>query len=231
LFLDFLSFLVRLLDIPTTTPQLVGQLAANAENNVACSCLAACGADNSHLVASAGWNGQFQLWDIRQSSTTSAVSSLELPGKEKAFAMDIHQGHVVVATSGRRTCMVDIRNPSTPELVLDRESSLKFQTRCVQFFPDGHSLALGSVEGRVGIEFLEELGLPASMKKYAFKCHRINDTVYPVNCIAFHPRILGTFATGGCDGTVGKYNGFYTKPIDCPADSPIRFSFAFVLYS
>jgi cell cycle arrest protein BUB3 len=217
LFLGFLPFLVRLLDIPTTTTQLVGQLTANAENKVACSCLAACGADNSHLVASAGWNGQFQLWDIRQSSSSSAsaVSSLELPGK--AFGIDIHreQHRVVVATSGRRTCIVDIRNPTTPELVLDRESSLKFQTRCVQFFPDGHSLALGSVEGRVGIEFLEELGLPASMKKYAFKCHRVNDTVYPVNCIAFHPRILGTFATGGCDGTVGKYNGFYNKPIDC----------------
>jgi cell cycle arrest protein BUB3 len=72
---------------------------------------------------------------------------------------------------------------------------------------------LGSVEGRVGVEFLEELGLPASMKKYAFKCHRVFDTVYPVNCIAFHPRILGTFATGGCDGTVGKYDGFFTKPM------------------
>jgi cell cycle arrest protein BUB3 len=217
LFLGFLSFLVRLLDIPTTTPTLVGQLTANAENKVGCSCLASCGADNSPLIASAGWNGHFQLWDIRQSSssTGSAVSSLELPGK--AFAMDIHleQHRVVVATSGRRTCIVDIRNPTTPELVLDRESSLKFQTRCVQFFPDGHSLALGSVEGRVGIEFFEELALPASMKKYAFKCHRVNDTVYPVNCIAFHPRILGTFATGGCDGTVGKYNWFEKKPIDC----------------
>jgi len=116
-----------LLDIPTTTLQLVGQLTANAEKKVACSCLAACGAENSHLVASARWNGQFQLWDIRQSSSStaaSAVSSLELPGK--AFGMDIHrdQHRVVVAASGRRTCIVDIHAPTTPELVLARESSL-----------------------------------------------------------------------------------------------------------
>jgi len=41
----------------------------------------------------------------------------------------------------------------------------------------------------------------AKKKKYAFKCHRVGDTVYPVNAISFHPR-FGTFATGGCDGTV-----------------------------
>jgi hypothetical protein len=41
-------------------------------------------------------------------------------------------------------------------------------------------------------------------KKYAFKCHRISDTIYPVNTIAFHSQ-FGTFATGGADGT-GKYN-------------------------
>lgn len=34
--------------------------------------------------------------------------------------------------------------------------------------------------------------------KYAFKCHRKGDKVFPVNAMAFHP-IYGTFATGGCD--------------------------------
>lgn len=40
----------------------------------------------------------------------------------------------------------------------------------------------------------------AQSRKYAFKCHRRNesgqDIVYPVNAIAFHPK-FGTFATGG----------------------------------
>lgn len=116
--------------------------------------------------------------------------------------VDRERHRLVVVTAGRRSCFIDIQNQK-PTIVLDRESSLKFQTRCVQFFPDGTGLALGSVEGRVGVEFLEELGLSASMKKYAFKCHRVNDTVYPVNCIKFHPRFHGAFATGGCDGTVG----------------------------
>jgi len=37
-------------------------------------------------------------------------------------------------------------------------------------------------------------------RRYAFKCHRKSDTgdntVYPVNAIAFHP-FFGTFASGG----------------------------------
>jgi WD40 repeat protein len=46
-------------------------------------------------------------------------------------------------------------------------------------------------------------------RKYAFKCHRATiegvHTVWPVNCIAFHP--IGTFATGGCDGYVNVWDG------------------------
>jgi WD40 repeat protein len=50
------------------------------------------------------------------------------------------------------------------------------------------------------------------MKKYAFKCHRQNDIVYPVNDIAFHPT-YGTFATGGCDGTVVTWDGLHKKKL------------------
>lgn len=38
----------------------------------------------------------------------------------------------------------------------------------------------------------------AQDNKYAFKCHRKGDQVFPVNAMAFHP-VYGTFATGGCD--------------------------------
>jgi cell cycle arrest protein BUB3 len=191
-----------LLDIPSTTSTLVGLHGAQrgTDGKDACSCLASLDQENQKLIASATWSKKFHLWDIRQASS---VSTIELPGK--AFAMDVDRNHnrIVVATSGRKTCFIDIRKGEAT-LALERESSLKFQTRCVQFFPEGNGIALGSVEGRVGVEFLDELGIASDMKKYAFKCHRVNETVYPVNCIAFHPRFSSAFATGGCDGTVGK---------------------------
>ena len=45
-----------------------------------------------------------------------------------------------------------------------------------------------------------DVGGAAQAKRYAFKCHRKSDTgqdtVYPVNALAFHPS-YGTFASGG----------------------------------
>ena len=129
---------------------------------------------------------------------------------------DDANGRLVVATSGRLTTFIDLRKSDqemTAKVSLERESSLKYQLRSIKFFPDGRGVAIGSIEGRVSIEHLEELGLPPNGAKYTFKCHRLQDRVYPVNCIDFHPR-LGTFATGGCDGTVGKLLCY-----PCPAES------------
>jgi cell cycle arrest protein BUB3 len=122
--------------------------------------------------------------------------------------MDADDGssRIGVATSGRRTCFIDVRQADQEmmgQISLDRESALKYQLRSIKFFPDGKGVAIGSIEGRVSIEHLEELGLTATGSKYTFKCHRVQDRVYPVNCIDFHPR-YGSFATGGCDGTVGE---------------------------
>lgn len=159
----------------------------------------------------------------------SSIATLSLPGK--AFSMDVdpvNRNLIAVATSGRRICFIDIRRPTSVlhdtrnlalapdedessnntvnvevKMSLDRESSLKYQTRCLRFFPHGNAIAIGSIEGRAAVEYIDELGRTSEgQKKFAFKCHRVGDMVYPVNSIAFHPR-LGTFATGGCDGTVG----------------------------
>ncbi len=59
----------------------------------------------------------------------------------------------------------------------------------------------------------------AGKKKYAFKCHRVNDTVYPVNAIAFHPT-HGTFATGGADGTVVTWDANNKKKLCSIAKCP-----------
>jgi len=49
-----------------------------------------------------------------------------------------------------------------------RESSLKYQTRCVAAYNGAESFALGSVEGRVAMEVLDP-SPAAQEKKYAFK--------------------------------------------------------------
>jgi cell cycle arrest protein BUB3 len=190
-------------------------------------------------LVSAGWDGFLYLWDPTAIADTEVaklpppLATLSLPGK--AFSMDVHTSEsrtlsrIVVACAGRRVCVVQVTtNTGTEgshethtapgllpqvELVLDRESTLKYQTRCVRFLQDGVGIALASIEGRVAIEYFEELDIPAEGKKaYTFKCHRDGDMVYPVNCLAFHP-VHGTFATGGCDGTVVTWDGSNKKKL------------------
>lgn len=171
---------VRMLDIEASVYQVIGRHTADDSKLMGCSCLGALDQSPGPLIASAGYNSKFHLWDVRVSSSNPAAT-IDLPGK--AFSMDVdpfNQNRVVVATAGRRICVVDVRRGSgtendanwQAELALDRESTLKYQLRTVRFFPDGNGIGAGSIEGRVAIEFLEELGLPAKMKKYAFKCHR-----------------------------------------------------------
>jgi cell cycle arrest protein BUB3 len=198
---------VRSIDMETSKDTLLGRHeSSNSHEKPACSCVASLG---DHIVASSGWNKQLLLWDTR--APLSPVATVTLPGK--AFSIDVDPctlDLVAVATSDRRFCFVDVRRNDQSihaELVLDRESSLKYQTRCLRFSPDGGAIAVASIEGRAGVEYLEELGRDAKGKKYAFKCHRVGDLVYPVNTIEFHP-IHGTFATGGCDGTVGTKTNY-----------------------
>ena len=193
---------IRMVDLETSTPTRIGQHTTDNSNSSsnACSCLVSLAEPS--LLASAGWHKQLHVWDIRQSNQQPAMS-VARPGKAFSMDYDTNTNRIVVACSGRRTCLVDARNAS---VVMDRESLLKYQLRCVRFFPDGQALAAGSVEGRVGIEYLPDetaTGTTASKKNYAFKCHRSGDVIYPVNCIEFHPK-FGTFATGGCDGCVCK---------------------------
>lgn len=156
-------------------------------------------------VVTGGWDGQVKIWDPR--APTALQHSITVPGKVYTMAMS-PEGHntFVVGTSERSILIFDTR--SLPEPAQKRESSLKFQTRCLRMFPDGEGFAVSSIEGRVAIEFVDP-DEATQKKKYAFKCHRakVGDTehVYPVNALAFHPT-FGTFATGGCDGLVNIWD-------------------------
>ena len=212
---------VQAFDVTTGQVTLIGKhkvpSISNNNNNSATAAACSCVGLMAPLVVTAGWDRRLYVWDIRQDNNNNgttkntAVVTVDLPGK--AFCMDVDPLHsrVAVGCSGRQTCLVDVRRPDqavTAELSFQGESSQKHQTRCLRFFPDGQRIAVGSVEGRVAVEWVDGrplengTGMP---KEYAFKCHRRNDLVFPVNCVEFHPK-YGTFATGGGDGTVGTYS-------------------------
>lgn len=63
--------------------------------------------------------------------------------------------------------------------------------------PNGAGYAIGSIEGRVGIQYIEE---KKPGDNFAFKCHRNENNAYAVNAISFHP-VHGTVSTAGGDGS------------------------------
>ncbi|KAH8929957.1 WD40 repeat-like protein [Atractiella rhizophila] len=168
-------------------------------------------------VVSASWDSTMALHDPR--SPTPTAFSIALPAK--AYSLDVVRDKVLVAMAERKIWVWDVRQlgshwrggPSDGQdgVWQKRESSLKFQTRCVKGMPSGEGFATSSTEGRVAVDFFDPTKESA---KYAFKCHRkvINgvDTIYPVNALAFHP-IHGTFATGGSDSMVSVWDAAAKK--------------------
>jgi len=65
--------------------------------------------------------------------------------------------------------------------VLTQPSPLKFQSRCISLFPNCTGYAIGSIEGRVGIQYIDEpppqpIGAPVQdppvdTRNFCFKCH------------------------------------------------------------
>mmetsp|Transcript_12752 Transcript_12752/g.16514 ORF Transcript_12752/g.16514 Transcript_12752/m.16514 type:complete len:340 (+) Transcript_12752:248-1267(+) len=165
------------------------------------------------VLVSGGWDNCIKLWDVKRVGE-NCVQSVPQPGK--VFAMDTYGHQIIVAHAGRTLHVYDMRNLDKPlEGTQDKthtESPLKFQTRCIKVFPDQSAYAIGSIEGRVAVEYFN-----ATKSKFAFRCHRKkdandNETIYPVNSIAFHPK-YGTFATGGCDGSVSIWDAQNKKKI------------------
>jgi hypothetical protein len=73
---------------------------------------------------------------------SGTISSYDLG--DKVFSMSCTKNLVVAALAERRIVVYDDRNMSKP--LYDRESALKYQTRCISCFPSG--------EGSTGILYL-----------------------------------------------------------------------------
>ena len=58
---------------------------------------------------------------------------------------------LIVGTAGRRVVVMDLRNMGYVEQ--RRESSLKYQTRCIRCFPNQQGYALSSIEGKRNCSF------------------------------------------------------------------------------
>lgn len=163
--------------------------------------------DQQSLVTG-GWDRQICVWDCRSPAPTVKIAL-----DERIWAMDVRPRPegiwVVAATASKKLHMYNLLAPAAPYRVMD--NPLTHQTRCIKIFHDGRSFAIGTIEGRVAIRYIDaatdmaQEG-PAGREKpkysFSFRCHRHDSFIYPVNCIDTHPRegYHDVFATAGSDG-------------------------------
>ncbi|ODV89109.1 hypothetical protein CANCADRAFT_3745 [Tortispora caseinolytica NRRL Y-17796] len=150
------------------------------------------------ILATASWDKTLKYWDLRQQSP---IATVNLP--ERAYSMDTRSNLLVVATAERHIAIIDLNNPGA--IFKSIISPLKLQTRVVSCFPSANGYAVGSIEGRCSIQYVDE---KQQKDSFSFKCHRDQVSqgarpefnVFALNSISFHPQ-YGTFATCGADGT------------------------------
>ncbi|KAF9139553.1 Poly(A)+ RNA export protein [Linnemannia elongata] len=153
--------------------------------------------DGANIVATGSWDKTIKYWDLRGPSPVSSVAL-----NDRLYSMDAHGPLLVAATADRNISMFDMSNPTVPFRTMD--SPLKLQTRVVSCFTTGGGFAVGSIEGRVAIQYTD---IKDNQGNFSFKCHREgapaarDSTVFAVNAISFHP-VFGTFATAGSDGGI-----------------------------
>ncbi|QRW03634.1 poly(A)+ RNA export protein [Ceratobasidium sp. AG-Ba] len=154
------------------------------------------------ILATGSWDKTVKYWDTRQSTP---VAKVDLP--ERCYTMDVSYPLLVVGTAERHIQMYNLNNPTT--VYRSMVSPLKWQTRVISCFTTANGFAVGSIEGRVAIQYVDEKD---SSLNFSFKCHRKdqgttkdNTQVYAVNDMSFHP-VHGTFSTAGADGTINFWD-------------------------
>lgn len=175
---------IRAMDMNT------GQVISFAAHDAPIKCLKWMEHSSSPALISGSWDKTLKYWDLRQSQPAATIT---LP--ERCYAMDVAGSLLAVATAERHVVMINLTQPTS--IFKTSPSPLKWQTRSIACMPTGVGYAIGSIEGRVGIQYIEE---KKPGDNFAFKCHRNENNAYSVNCISFHP-VHGTLSTAGSDGS------------------------------
>lgn len=101
------------------------------------------------VLVTGSWDKTIKYWDLRQSSPVASVNC-----QERVYSMDVINKLLVVATADRYINIINLDKPT--EFYKTIQSPLKWQTRVVSCFTDGSGFAVGSIEGRCAIQYVEE---------------------------------------------------------------------------
>ena len=145
------------------------------------------------------WDGYLQIIDphLNEIKLCKTVENC------KILTIDCTNEHLVVCMTGNKIKLFKAPITKMNEGILV-DSVLKYKTRDIKLIPDGSGYVIGSIDGRVAVEYFDN---PSD--QFAFRCHRMKlsdvQIVFPVNTLLFRPNTDILF-TGGADGCVSCWS-------------------------
>jgi mRNA export factor len=101
------------------------------------------------ILVTGSWDKTVKYWDLR---TPTPVASLEC--QDRIYTIDSNDKLLVVGTADRYINIVNLADPT--KIYKTLQSPLKWQTRVVSCFTDATGFAVGSIEGRCAIQYVED---------------------------------------------------------------------------
>lgn len=103
----------------------------------------------NNMLVTGSWDKTVKYWDLRQQTPVGSIQC-----QDRIYSMDIKDQLLVVATADRYINVVNLNDPG--KFYKTMQSPLKWQTRVVSCFTDASGFAIGSIEGRCAIQYVEE---------------------------------------------------------------------------
>lgn len=104
---------------------------------------------NAQMLVTGSWDKTIKYWDLRQSTAVATVQC-----QERVYTLDVKNKLLVVGTADRYINVINLNEPTKFYKTL--QSPLKWQTRVVSCFTDASGFAVGSIEGRCAIQYVED---------------------------------------------------------------------------
>ena len=106
-------------------------------------------ADGNPMLVSGSWDKTIKYWDLRQQGAALSVNC-----QERVYTLDVRDNLCVVGTADRFINVINLKDPG--KFYKSLQSPLKWQTRVVSCFADSAGFAIGNIEGRCAIQYVEE---------------------------------------------------------------------------
>jgi mRNA export factor len=110
------------------------------------------------MLVTGSWDKTIKYWDLR---TPSPVATVQM--QDRVYTMDVKDNLLVIGTAERYINIISLTEPT--KIYKTLQSPLKWQTRVVSCFKDAMGFAVGSIEGRCAIQYVEDKDA-----KYVFRC-------------------------------------------------------------